>query len=207
MSKLPFKLHALTLLFASVAAFAAREASALPVSAALNLGKPLVFVDLNTQERKALGAQFALGADVNLFIPDYPFAAGVYFDSFFKSNFGDLPIANSGMQVSYYPFGKPIQVNNEEGQVLTKNLGLTTYGTLGTGLTFMNIREPNSIFGAAAFNMRISATLEYPMSEVWALGGSVLYQTTFGGQSAEPPVVTVGYTGWSLLTRVVFTIN
>jgi hypothetical protein len=187
----------------------AASAQAIPLSAGLAMGKPLIFIDLNTEERKSLGSKFSLGLDVNLFIPDYPFSGGVYYESFFLSNYGSLPVANSGFQISYYPFGKPVSLMNEGGQVLTKNLGLTTYGTLGTGLTFMNIRNPDNaaIFGAAAFNLRVSGTLEYPLTEIWALGGTLLYQTTFGGVSAESPPVGVGFTGWSLLARIVITIN
>lgn len=192
-----------------VAMLGSTSLHALPVSAGVSVGKPLVFVDLNTVERKSLGAQLALGIDVNLFIPDYPFSAGVYYDAFFKSQFGELPVSNSGFQVSYFPFRKPVSVSNESGQVFSKNLGMTTYGTVGSGLTFMNIRDPGgaAIFGAAAFNLRVSGSVEYPMSEIWALGGTLLYQTTFGGTSADPPPVSVGYTGWSLLARIVITVN
>ena len=200
---------ALRTLLVVIGIVSATSIHALPLSAGLAIGKPLIFIDLNTEARESLGSKFSLGLDVNLFLPDYPFSAGVYYESFFLSNYGGLPVANSGFQISYYPFGKPVSLMNESGQVFTKNLGLTTYGTLGSGLTFMNIRDPGgaAIFGAAAFNLRVSATLEYPLTEVWALGGTLLYQTTFGGTTADPPPVTVGYTGWSLLARVVITVN
>ena len=181
----------------------------LPVSAGLSVGKPLAFVDLNTEERKPLGAKFGFGIDVNIYIPDYPFAAGVFYDAAVLSDYGTLPVNNSGAQLSYYPFGKPLNVMNESGEVLTKNLGLTIYGTLGTGLTFLNVRDPAgaAIFGAAAFNLRVSSTMEYPVSEQFAVGASLLYTTTFGGSSADTPPVTVGVTGWSIMARTVITLN
>lgn len=187
-----------------------QRVSALPISASVNIGKPLVFVDLDEVTRKELGAPMALSTDINLFLPDYPFAVGVYYEVFLMSkDFGTLPINNAGPQVSYYPFGKPIYIQNQSGEINITNLGLSVYGTLGSGLTFMNIRDTSNvfIFGAAAFNFRLSTTLEYPISNQFSLGGSVLYQTTFGGKSPIDPEPTVGLTGWSLMTRFIITLN
>lgn len=126
-----------------------------------------MFVDLASNRRDSLGALGVVGTDVNVFIPDYPFAAGVFYEAFVKTNYGVLPISNAGFQLSYYPFGKPIQIQNQSGEVSVKNLGISIYGTMGSGLSFMNIRDKEEvyIFGAAAFNLRISTTLEYPATE------------------------------------------
>jgi len=185
------------------------RALSLPVSAAFVAGKPLAFIDLPTSERKSLGALFSLGADISLFVPDYPFAMGVYYDVFLKSNYGSMPVNNAGFNLSYYPFGKPIHVQDESGEVSSKSLGLSVFGSIGSGFTFMNIRDDEgaAVFGAAAYNLRVSSSMEYPTSEIFSVGATLMYQTTFGGKSALPPIVTVGYTGWSLLTRFVFTLN
>jgi len=185
-------------------------ATALPVSAGISIGKPLLFIDLDQDTRESLGAKVSIGTDVNLFVPDYPFAIGVFYETLMLSNYGTMPINNAGIQLSYYPLGKPITVQNQSGEINIKNLGMTLYGTLGSGLTFMNIRENSGeafVFGAAAFNLRLSTTLEYPLSDFIAAGGTLLYQTNFGGTSPEEPYPTVGITGFSALTRLVFTIN
>ena len=205
----------ITLLFSAfsilVFSLSAESTHALPVSAGFTIGKPLVFIDLDTRERKNLGSNMSFSGDLNLFIPDYPFAAGVYYEAFFFTDFGSIPISNGGFQFSYYPFGKPIELGNESGSTQIKNLGMSIYGTFGTGLTFMNIRDQSeaasAVFGATAFNMRLSTTLEYPLSETIAAGGTILYQTTFGAQSVDNDPVRVGFTGFSLLARLVFNIN
>lgn len=189
--------------------FYSQGASALPVSTSINLGKPLVFVDLNSDTRDSLGALGSLGTDVSIFVPDYPFALGVYYEAFVKTDYGSIPINNAGLKFSYYPFGKPVTVQNQSGEVNVKNLGMSIYGSMGTGLTFMNIRDPEGVFvfGAAAFNLRLSTTLEYPLSEIFSAGATLMYQTSFGGSSPSFPNPTVGITGWTLMASGIFTLN
>ena len=208
---LPSGLLALATTIFLLATLLAPKAQALPVSVGMTIGKPLVFTDLNTNERKSLGANMSFSGDMGVFIPDYPFSAGVYYEAFFFTDFGSIPISNGGLQFSYYPFCKPIETGNESGNTRISNLGMSIYGTFGTGLTFMNMRDQSeaasAIFGATAFNMRLSTTLEYPLSESIAAGGTILYQTTFGAESTDADPVRVGFTGFSLLARLVFTIN
>lgn len=182
---------------------------ALPLSLGLNIGKPLVFVDLAADTREALGALGSVGVDIITYIPDYPFSTGVYYETFMKTNYGGIPINNAGLQLSYYPFGKPIILSNQEGSVKETVLNLAVFGTAGFGLTYFNIRDPAGefVFGAAAFNLRVAAGAEYPLGEQFSGGAMLMYQTTFGGISPDGTDDPVGLTGFSLLARLVMTFE
>lgn len=187
------------------------SANALPVSLHVVTGKPLVFVDLDAETREPLSAALSIGLGVKVYLPDYPFSVGVLYESLWNTNYGSLPISSSGATISYYPFGKPIIVSDQAGELYQQSLDLVVYGTLGTGLTFFNIRDPSTegtfVFGASAFNIRASATVEYPVSNMISLGGTFLYQTTFGGTSPiDETSPTVGVTGFSFLAHVGFTL-
>jgi hypothetical protein len=168
----------------SLAVLASTSSEANTVQIYAGLGLPLVNADLNRETREKLGAKWALDAGMMLHMNDWPLSMGVFYEAFVSSPFGPLPNSTAGLQISYYPFARPLASQNLDNRVSITTSGLTIYGTAGTGLTFFNYanESKDAVFGASAYHFRLSATADYPVSENFLLGFTSTYCTTFGGQ-------------------------
>jgi hypothetical protein len=193
-----FKLCSLSaLLFSSL--YTLQIAKAAKYNLSTTLGLPLMKADLGSGFTPNLEAKAYIDLELSRVIGQLPLSLGVFFQGFFLSKFGNLPLSNNGLVFTYFPFGAPIsrvnQTSSENGDLSTQKIA--AFIKLKTGLTFINLHEKggsNIQIGSSGIGYQVSAGVEFPLQWGLTLGPQLGYSTTLFTKDYRDNLISIsGY--------------